>query len=398
MKRKISIMFFSVLLIMIIAGSAITSSANDAEFINLNTTVQDAITEDGDNLLYQINIKTTGRLNIVFEHDNLLDTKTYWLIYVYAEDLSTILQTIQSTGTDEKLIGDSLGLSKGTYYIKVMSSNGCHESYSDSTYSLTPKFKTANNWEVEYNSNSKRTNNEQNGASNTFVNKVTYGSIGTEKDVDFYKVTVPGNGYITLNFKHKNVLTSEVCWYASLVNAKTETICCVASKGTRKSITTPAIGVTAGTYYVKITSGDDYFDSKAYSFTIKYTPSNSWEKEYNFKTGKFNDKIVNANNIKYKKKISGTISEQHDVDFYKIKLKSKKSVKIVFSHKYMPKKQAYWKIYVYDSKLHRIASFRSKGVDDTRYKVLSLKKGTYFIKVTGNDDNYKTTKYGLTVK
>ena len=82
MKRKISIMFFSVLLIMIIAGSAITSSANDAEFINLNTTVQDAITEDGDNLLYQINIKTTGRLNIVFEHDNLLDTKTYNLLLI----------------------------------------------------------------------------------------------------------------------------------------------------------------------------------------------------------------------------------------------------------------------------------------------------------------------------
>ena len=83
MKRKVLAICFSVLLLMIIAESAIKSSANDAEFVNLNTTVQDAITEDVDNnLLYQINIKTTGRLNVVFEHDNLLDTKTYWIVYV----------------------------------------------------------------------------------------------------------------------------------------------------------------------------------------------------------------------------------------------------------------------------------------------------------------------------
>ena len=401
MKRKVLVICFSVLLLMIIAESAIKSSANDAEFVNLNTTVQDAITEDVDNnLLYQINIKTAGRLNVVFEHDNLLDTKTYWIVYVYAEDLSTILQTFRSTGTDEKLIGDSLGLSSGTYYIKVVSDDSCSDklTYSEATYSLTPKFKATNNWEIEYNSKSKRTNDEQNGASNAFVNKTTYGSIGSDDDVDFYKVTIPGNGYITLNFKHKNALTSDICWYASLVNAKTDGICNVASKGTRKSITTPAIGVTAGTYYIKITSGDDYYNTMAYNFTVKYTPSNSWEKEYNFKSGKFNDKIANANTIKYKKTITGTISEKYDVDYYKIKLKSKKSVKVVFSHKYMPKKQSYWKIYVYDSRLHRIASFRSKGVDDTTYRVLRLKKGTYFIKVTGNDDNYKTTKYNLTVK
>lgn len=128
MKRKVLVICFSVLLLMIIAESAIKSSANDAEFVNLNTTVQDAITEDVDNnLLYQINIKTTGRLNVVFEHDNLLDTKTYWIVYVYAEDLSTILQTFRSTGTDEKLIGDSLGLSSGTYYIKVVSDDSCSD-------------------------------------------------------------------------------------------------------------------------------------------------------------------------------------------------------------------------------------------------------------------------------
>ncbi len=398
-KGRITGIIFSVLLLMVVITAKVSVSAEESKIINLNSTISESGTERNA-ILYQVNVTSAGKLSINFKHANLFDTKTFWTIEVLADDLQTVLQTIESKGVDTNLTGYSLGVSKGTYYIKVWARKDCGDSYSDAFYQLTPKFKKSSSWEIEYNSTTKTSNNEQVGAKSTSVNKKAYGTICDSNDIDYFKVKVKKNGYISLNITHKNVLDSEVCWRAELVNARTEIICSVDSKGTQKSVSTPKIGVTPGTYYIKITPSNNYskhFNTADYAVKLNFKASNAWEKEYNNKTSKSNNSMTNANKLTMNKYITGTLSSKDDIDYYNIKLKKKKTVKLIFNHKYKPKKNSYWLVTVYNSKLEQVSTFKIKGCNSQTVKKLKLKKGSYYIKVSCGA-KYSKMEYKLKVK
>lgn len=395
MKRKrflSSVLFCVMLMVVLISGSV---TAGNVEQIGLNQSVQKVGTSrEAD--VYQINVTTQGKLNVNLKHENLFDTEIYWTVEVLADDLETVIQTFDSVGTDTNLSGPSLGLSSGTYYIKVWSRKSCSHSYSSEPYTLTPKFTPSTSWEIEYNAKKKSGNSMQGSASPAKVGKKAYGTLGSSTDVDFYKIKVNKNGYITLNFKHANVYKSEICWKVALVNSKTSEICSIESKGTQKSVTTSKIGVTKGTYYIKVEAGNS-FDTADYTVTPKFVSTNNWEKEYTNSGARTNNSMSSANPISFNKKIGGTISNDSDVDFYTFKLSSTRNVKIQMTHSYKAVRKKYWKVQVFNSKLKEVGSFTSKGVDRSMAKTLTLKKGTYFVKIS-KANKLSTLDYGLTIK
>ncbi len=400
--KKIIGIVFCLLLFAVVISSGVSVSASNATTLAVNTAVKGTIAEDAgdEGNLYQVNLSSAGKFNINIKHENLFDTTVYWTVVVYAADLETELQKVSSKGVDLDLTGESLGLNKGTYFIRVVSKHTCAGTeYSDKEYTLTAKFVPSTTWEVEYNSVTKTSNNTQIGSNQIAINKKAYGTIGTSDDVDFFKVNVPKDGYIKLTFSHANALTQDICWKIYLVNAKTQEICNFNSKGTRKSCSTPNIGVTAGTYYIKVTGGDrGVFNSIDYNVKMSFKASKSWEKEYTYKAAKFNDNISTANPIKVKKTVNATLKTKDDVDYFKFKNPKKRSVSIKFSHKYYTSRAKFWNITIIDSKLRTVATFGSKGVDKATVKKLTLKKGTYYIKVTANGNRYKADKYSVLVK
>lgn len=392
-KRFLPSMLFCVMLMVVLISGSVT--AGSVEKVGLNQSVQKVGTSrEAD--VYQINVTTQGKLNVNLKHTNLFDTAVYWTVEVLADDLETVIQTFNSVGTDTNLSGPSLGLSSGTYYIKVWSRKSCSHSYSSEPYTLTPKFTPSNSWEVEYNAKKKSGNSVQGSASSAKVGKKAYGTLGSSNDVDFYKIKVNKNGYITLNFKHQNVYKSEVCWKVALVNSKTSEICSIESKGTQKSVTTSKIGVTKGTYYIKVSAGSS-FDTADYTITPKFVSTNNWEKEYTNSGARTNNSMSSANKISLNKKVGGTISSDSDVDFYTFKLSSAKNVKVQLTHSYKARKAKYWKVQIFNSKLKEVGSFTSKGVDRSTTKALVLKKGTYFVKIS-KADKLNTEPYGLKIK
>ena len=236
----------------------------------------------------------------------------------------------------------------------------------------------------------------QGSASTAKIGKKAYGTLGSSNDVDFYKIKVNKNGYITLNFRHANVYKSEVCWKVALVNAKTSEICSIESKGTQKSVTTAKIGVTKGTYYIKVTAGNS-FDTADYTIIPKFVRTNNWEKECTNSGARPNNSMNTANKISFNKKMSGTISSDTDVDFYTFKLSSARNVKIQFTHSYKASKAKQWNIQVYNSKLKEVGYFASRGVDKSTTKTLALKKGTYFVKIS-KARKLNKNPYGLKIK
>lgn len=369
--------------------------ANAVQQVALNKSVTAVGTSRAADV-YQINVTSQGKLNVNLRHENLFSTKTYWTVEVFAADLETVLQTFDSIGTDENLIGPSLGLSPGTYYIKVWSRKDCGHEYSDKPYTLTPKFVKSKNWEVEYNSKTKVRNDLQGGAKKISLGKKENGTISASNDKDFYKIDVKEDGCITLKFTHKNVYDDEVCWDIELVNAKTKTICSISSKGTKKTVDTPQIGVTKGIYYIKVESGRKCYTAD-YSITAKFVKTNNWEKEYTDKGSKTNDSMSSANKISMNKKVQGTISNDNDVDYYKVKVPYSKRVNVCFAHDYKAVKTKYWKVQVYNSKLKEVLVFESRGIDKNMSRSAELKKGTYFVKVS-RANKLRTKPYSLTIK
>lgn len=393
-KRKIlPALIFSVLLLAVLISGSVFAGSVQTLGLNKSATAQ-GTSRNAE--VYQVNITKAGKLNVNLKHANLFDTKVYWTVEVLTADMETVLQTFNSIGTDTNLVGPSLGLSPGTYYIKVWSRKSCSDEYSDTPYTITPKFTQSSSWEVEYNAKTKAGNDQQGGSTTVALGKKAYGTMSSKNDIDFYQIKVTKSGYITLTFSHANVYDSNVCWKAELVNAKTKAICSVESKGTQKSVTTPKIGVTKGTYYIKITSGTTSYTTD-YAVVAKFKSSNNWEKEYTNSGAKTNDSMSNANKISVGKGVSGTISSDTDVDFFSFKLSSSRNTKIVFSHDYKATKTKYWKIQVYNSKLKEVASFTSRGVDKNMQKSLNLKSGTYFVKVS-KANKLRTQAYTLTIK
>jgi len=308
--------------------------------------------------------------------------------------LENVLQTFDSIGTDENLSGASLGLTAGTYYVKVYARKDCGHSYSNTPYTMIPQFTPSAQWEIEYNAMAKTGNDEQGGSTQMYSGTPAYGTINKSSDVDFFKFSVKDGGYVELQFSHPNVYSSENCWRVELVNAKTEAVCAIDSKGTKTSMSTPKIGISAGTYYIKVTKGSEH-NSADYTIKANFKKAKNWEKEYSDSTKKNNNSMGTANVISAKKAVNGCLSDANDMDFYKVKIGSTKNVAIKLSHKYIATKRSYWTVTVYNSKLKQVCTFKSRGIDKNAVKRVNLKKGTYFVKVScgkkWRKDNYKLT-------
>lgn len=397
MKRKTKGgLVFCVLLLLVLMSSYV-SAADSVKSLAVNTTVSGTPAERKADV-YQVKLASKGKLNIQFNHENLFSTDTYWTVQLLASDLSTVLQTFNSKGVDEAITAPSMGLSSGTYYIRVYARKECSHKYSDKPYRLQARFSPSSTWEVEYNASSKSSNDKQGSATAMSSNKTYYGTLGTSSDVDFFKVKVPKSGALTLSFKHPNIYDKQNYWKVQLVNSKTEVFYEITSPGTKVSLTSAQIGVSSGTYYVKITNGGyNKWNSADYELKVKYTAGSNWEKEYTDSKKVSNNSMASANSITAGKAVKGTISTKNDVDYFKVKVKSTKTVTINFSHAKLSKKSKMWKITVYNSKTKQMYSFSSRGLDKSLTKKVKLPKGTYYVKISGST-GWDKTPYTLKVK
>lgn len=395
-QRKRSIrMLFCMLLLLVAVTSYV--NADETKVISVNKSVVGQAAERAANV-YQFNLKSNGKLNLQLKHENLFDTNVYWTVELLAEDMETVIQSFNSTGTDTNKIGGSIGLTKGTYYVKVYARKECSHEFADKPYTLKVKFKKSSSWEIEYNASKKQGNNSQGTATSMKAGKYSYGTISSGSDVDFYKIKIKKAGTISLVFRHPNVYESDTYWNVQIVNDKTEKIYELKSAGTKTKKTTPKIGLSAGTYYIRVAGGSSSkFSDKDYRIRVNYSKTNSWEKEYTSKTSWTNDTMSSANKISRGKWYNGTISSENDVDCMKVTIPSTKTVTIKFAHDYKPRKAKWWKIAVYDSKTTEVYSFYSKGINKSLTKNIRLNKGTYFIKISKGND-WTTRPYKLYVK
>ena len=351
------------------------SQANE---IKPNGLINGSIMKNNDVDYYKFTIDKPGYVSLAFEHEFVDDVWSYWYCGLLHSDMNT-LQEMKYEGRNASMVtSDKVGLPAGTYYAVVVR----NEAHSPARYTLRVNYTAAENWEKEWN-NSAATANKI--ATNTQVN----GSISYGNDVDWYAFDIPRKGYISLSFSHDYVESSSEFWHSYLYDPNQTQLVKRQYKGNTMAVSEgPKIGVTPGTYYVKIV---DYAVSFAdYHFTVNYTPADDWETEPN-------EEVKTANELVPGKTVHGSIREREDIDYYKLTVSKEDSLSIAFSHEFIDNPNLiYWQLYVYDSAMQQLKDIWYKGntAAVTTSEKISVSPGIYYIKVimsTHGQEQYNLT-------
>lgn len=186
-----------------------------------------------------------------------------------------------------------------------------------------------------------------------------------------------------MTFEHPAVFEQNEYWRAWLYNDATDEISVYFFLGTDTSVTTYSVGLSAGTYYLRITGGDYYsdnshrFSSETYIFKVNFTETEYAERENN-------DSFATATAAKLRKTYSGSINDSADVDYYKLSLSKAGTITIKFTTPNLEKNEEYWVVKIYDKDNKELDSFSVTGTEtETLLGGYSYPAGEYYIRVTG---------------
>ena len=214
------------------------------------------------------------------------------------------------------------------------------------------------------------------------VNQPYSDSIITDGDVDFYRVSLPADGMISVSLSHPLIDSDAYFWTLRLYAEDMTDIGSTYFVGRATSGATPQIGVPAGTYYVKLTKCDTYprsHSSEMYSLCVNYTASDYWEKESNpdYKT---------ASDIVLNETYQGAIVVDGDVDYYRFVTAEDGVFQFEFSHEIIDSTEYYWTVQLYNGNLDHLGSryFTGKITSD-KMPEIGLPAGTYYLRITKSD-------------
>ncbi len=240
------------------------------------------------------------------------------------------------------------------------------------------------------------------------VNQYYSDNISDNKDIDFYKITLPSSGSVYINFKRANLYDANKYWTLSLYNQDTDFITDYSCSGNITEDNTHKVGLDAGTYYIKISYVSWYgaggygsrYSSEKYTFNIKFSESSYWEKENN-------GEYATANYLNLNKEYNASICEETDIDFYKFSLSAEGYIYFNFKSKNLYNNADYWAVSLYNNKTELITDYYFKGnVTETSTYKIGLNAGTYYVKITGVSwygaggygSRYSTENYRFIIK
>ena len=342
---------------------------------------------------YYFTLENDGYISLDFKHPVLTTDSTRWKMELYMEDMSTRYSDDKNVRWDikgnENLTTPNMGVSAGTYYIKVIDGNKLWNGELVDA-NVTVNYTAANNWETENNGKAEKANEIQTGVPR-------YGTSIVTGDWDWYKFTVEEDGYVSLDFKHEVVATNDTRWQLEFYMADASTVYSNNSDvywsiAGNADFTTPNMGIAAGTYYVKVVGGRrSYWGTEPvdYNLTVNYTAANNWEKEYNGKAEKANEIAVNT-------PYYGTSIVTGDWDWYKFTLEEDGYITIDFKHEVTTQTSQCWVFELYEvdatSLYGQSSSWSVKGTENFATTQIGMEAGTYYIKVIGGRRSYWGTQ------
>jgi len=367
-----------------------TEIETNGTVLTLNETATGVLEEVDEQDWYIFDITERGYFSVDLQINDNADTdliKYGWKYSLYhAEDWSNPISEIDSIQTNDEGKGRELPLDEGHYYICVDASSsyngdkpvGCF-------YDVKVNFTESEDWEQEDNDSNTEPNDIE-------VNKTYYGNFHDYGDVDWYKVTMPGDGTIQLNFAPDASTNGDEIkygWQISIVDAESNII---REYTTNTNLTPQVLPFEQGTFYIKVASESNYYGDQPlnciYDLKLDFVEAQDWEKEYN-------NESAQANNITSGEECHGILSWYGDTDWYRIDNEEDVDAVLQFSvdeSVNIDDIKYGWKVMVYNTAQGELLELEIEELDEIKKSItqegIRMSKGTTYIKVVSNSEYY----------
>ncbi len=361
-----------------------------ANEIEVNADIQGNISEKTDKDYYKLTLEEDGKLDIAFAIPEAVTTNqsnVYWTVSIYDEN-GTLSKSHSVYGYAMKQHLNSMGLDAGMYYIVVAAGSYYH---SDAAYTMTLSFDTEVEWESE-------NNGTLSGADTITANTPISGNSHVKEDTDYYKLVLTEDAALDVSFSFDEFLTSSSAyWTVTLYSGENaeETIQSMNISGTTMLHQMRTVGLSAGTYYLKVLADDYYYASINYTLTATATTGTSIESEDN-------DTIANADALPLATAFNANIHNNTDVDYFAVELTEDAALSCKFSITdplTTSTSDRYWVISLVDADSNVLESYNIYGnTTVTNIVPIGLDAGTYYIQVKPYSSYYwSNAPYTLTL-
>ena len=363
-----------------------TKTRYNALALNTKTGGSSANSLTGDTDWYMIELPARGIVNIEFSHKELEGASVGWFVTL-RNDNDEIITRMRSYQRDGSITSGEIGLDAGIYYITVESNV-----VQTDDYFLTCSYQEIKTYETENNdtpatANYISTNGREGGVSGSLSDK------DTVPDRDYYKFLLDSDGVISFLFVHPDFGRPRDGWNVKLLDANGAEIYKFVSRWNTMTVTTPQIGLNAGTYYILVDGENMLLNSGTYVIGATFAGGSNWESERN-------DTFATADPLALNTPRYGTLVNaglEYDVDYYTFTLDEIRAVTVTFAHDALNGDSDGWHVSLLDQGGKEITGFRSlwnnRSVTST---LVNLSPGRYYIKVdTGT--MFSSEKYSVTV-
>lgn len=244
-----------------------------ANKIELNSVITGSVATkiDGtDKDYYVFTVTQSGYAMLEFSHTAISDSsdKDGWNIVLYNEN-GVVLFKIVSAWSVDVTACMPIGLAAGKYYVGIDSDNLYHNS---ENYFLSVSFTQSDIWESEY-------NGSMNSADPLSANQplnATLSEMGTDFDCDWFTFTLTNDANVSVALSHEALTSSKNIFTFTLYDSTGTAVknssggTAVNSSASLENAVADYTSLSAGKYYIKVTSGL-FYENIIYS--IKYSLS-----------------------------------------------------------------------------------------------------------------------------
>ena len=360
-----------------------------------------ATSTDTDEDWYLFRMPYDGYAHYTFTHGAMNMTSVGWQVYLYDENLNQ-LSFNNAALSENSVTGEEVGLKKGIYFLCVRG-----RVHTPQDYRVRVDCTHADLYEQE-------SNDILEAATPLTVGQGYSGMMNNRSqgiDYDYYRLTLSKAGALSLSFRHAASEDEKDGWNITLLNQSGDVIYNDVSNWNDSVVLSPEMGVSAGTYYVRIDSDNRYLNNTPYIIQANFTVDRFFEAEPN-------NEPAAATTMSLNKNMKGSLTQAGlvgDRDYFVFTLDEDAKLSLTFSHEARNLDRFGWGVTLTDADGDVITPFDKNGLPFTDsvgsvYNCLpvnwnqseavgyyTLRPGTYYV-CAEPGDYFSSETYTLTVK
>ncbi len=381
--------------ILLLAGKGIEVEAATTTTLTPGVTKTDALSATETTKIYSFTVDKSGYFDVKFNRKDISKNKGRWKVTLMDADGNQIDDwNIISTSWTSSIYN----FKKGTkLLIKVEANSYPYSDCYGTEYELTVNTTEDSRWEQESNDSKQEATVIRNYKTESDARIGTLWKLG---DVDTFSYRVEEDGYFTIGLQPENPSGDNGYGYSIVLydgNGKE----IGKFSGIKSNFTSNKLNFKKGTqiyFEVKYEYAGSNLVDKKYTLKINNTADSTWEAE-NFTTAdsSWKDMVAEGNKLS-EKAVRGHLWCNGDQDLYRYDMANDGEMTVHFDIDDPTKigTNGGYKIYLYDAKGNQL-QYKQKVTADYDLKA-TVKKGTYYVKITkdGRMENY--LEYTITAK